>query len=154
MPAEAKNKIKTLKYYEATGRRKSAIARVRLYLGTKGNKPPKINASVEKGSIMVNDLPVDAYFQMDMYKSLYNLPIVLSDAVGRFAISILTQGGGKKSQLSAVQLGLSRALELVDAENRAKLKPVGLLSRDARVRERRKPGTGGRARRQKQSPKR
>lgn len=154
MATEAKIKTKTLKYYEATGRRKSAIARVRLYLGTKGNKPTKVNSAVEKGTIMVNDLPIDSYFQMDMYKTLYNLPLVLTDAVGRFAISILTQGGGKKSQLSAVQLGLSRALELVDGDNRAKLKPEGLLSRDARVRERRKPGTGGRARRQKQSPKR
>ncbi|MBP9797666.1 30S ribosomal protein S9 [Candidatus Woesebacteria bacterium] len=147
-------KIKTLKFYEAIGRRKSAIARVRLYLGTKGNKPTKKNVAVEKGEIMVNDLPIDKYFQLDMYKSLFDLPLVLTGAVGRFAISVLAQGGGKKSQMQAVQLGVSRALELVDAENRSKLKPEGLLSRDARVRERRKPGTGGRARRQKQSPKR
>lgn len=147
-------KVKTLKFYEAIGRRKSAIARVRLYLGTKGNKPTKMNAAVEKGGIMVNELPIEKYFQMDLYKTLYQLPLEVTDTVGRFAISILTQGGGKKSQIDAVQLGLARALELVDGDNRSKLKPEGLLSRDARVRERRKPGTGGRARRQKQSPKR
>ena len=98
---------------------------------------------------MVNELPINAYFQLDMYKSLFDLPLALTDSIGRFAISILAQGGGKKSQLQAVQPGISRALELVDADNRSKLKPEGLLSRDARVRERRKPGTGGRARRQK-----
>ena len=64
MATEAKIKTKTLKYYEATGRRKSAIARVRLYLGTKGNKPTKVNSAVEKGTIMVNDLPIDSYFQI------------------------------------------------------------------------------------------
>lgn len=147
-------KVKTLKFYEAIGRRKSAIARVRLYLGTKGNKPTKMNTEVEKGTMMVNNLPIEKYFQMDNYKTLYQLPLEVTDAVGRFTISILTEGGGKKSQIDAVQLGLARALELVDGENRSKLKPEGLLSRDARVRERRKPGTGGRARRQKQSPKR
>lgn len=69
-------------------------------------------------------------------------------------VSVIARGGGKHSQMEATMLGISRALEIADGDNRAVLKPQGFLSRDARARERRKPGTGGRARRVKQSPKR
>lgn len=144
-------KDKTLTYYEAIGRRRSATARVRLYITKKATK---VNADVQKGQIYVNDMPIEAYFPSEILKKQYMKPLELAGAESRFTISITTSGGGKQGQLDAVTLGLSRALELVDADNRKKLKPEGLLSRDSRVRERRMAGTGGRARRQKQSPKR
>lgn len=140
-----------LTYYEAIGRRRTAVARVRLYL-TK--KPAKINAAAQKGEIFVNDMPIDQYFPTEAYKQLYMQPFNVTETAGRFLVSITARGGGKHGQVEAVALGISRALELVNEGNRAKLKPEGLLTRDSRGRERRKPGTGGRARRQKQSPKR
>jgi small subunit ribosomal protein S9 len=145
-------KDKALTYYEAIGRRRSAVARVRLYI--QKAKTLTVNSEVKKGEIMVNDLPIDTYFPLDTDKIVYLKPLELADAVGRFAISIVVRGGGKHGQLEATAMGLARALELVDGSLRAKLKPEGLLTRDSRTRERRKPGTGGRARRQKQSPKR
>lgn len=144
-------KEKDVTYYEAIGRRRTATARVRLYI-TK--KPTKINAAAQKGEMYVNDMPIEDYFPSATYKQLYMKPFVTTETEGRFMVSIVTKGGGKHGQVEAVALGISRALELVDEDNRKKLKPVGLLSRDSRSRERRKPGTGGRARRQKQSPKR
>lgn len=145
-------KTKALTYYEAIGRRRSAVARVRLYI--QKAKTLTVNSEVKKGDIMVNDLPIDTYFPLDTDKIIYLKPLELADAVGRFAISIVVRGGGKHGQLEATAMGLARALEIVDGTLRAKLKPEGLLTRDSRTRERRKPGTGGRARRQKQSPKR
>lgn len=145
-------KTKALTYYEAIGRRRSAVARVRLYI--QKAKTLSVNSEVKKGEIMVNDLPIDTYFPLDIDKKIYLKPLEIADAVGRFAISIVVRGGGKHGQLEATAMGLARALELVDGALRAKLKPEGLLTRDSRTRERRKPGTGGRARRQKQSPKR
>lgn len=146
-------KQSNLKYYEAIGRRKSSIARVRLYLT--GEKEIKgTDKKMKKGDIIINNMPVADYFPGDTSKALYLRPLKLVGAEGRFAVSIMARGGGKQGQMEASILGMARALEEVDSENRAILKPEGLLSRDGRVRERRKPGTGGRARRQKQSPKR
>lgn len=139
-------------YYEAIGRRKSAVARVRLYI--QKAKSMAMNADVKKGDMMINGVAADAYFPLETHKKVYMLPLEIADAASRFAISIKVDGGGKQGQLEAVAMGLARALELVDGSLRAKLKPEGLLTRDSRTRERRKPGTGGRARRQKQSPKR
>ena len=78
----------------------------------------------------------------------------LTNSLDRFAIVVKVNGGGKEGQLDAVSLGISRAMLKVDDATRLVLKKEGLLTRDARVRERRKVGTGGRARRKKQSPKR
>lgn len=143
-----------LKYYEAVGRRKSAVARVRLYLTT-GKKEVKIaDSKMKKGDIVVNNLPADKYFPGDVMMTDFTKPLALTDSADRFAISIITKGGGKHSQMEAARLGIARALEIADGEHRSVLKPEGLLSRNSRVRERRKAGTGGRARRQKQSPKR
>lgn len=147
----ATKKEKGITYYEAVGRRRSATARVRLYIA---KKTMKVNSEAQKGQIYINDMPIESYFPSDILKKQYMLPLVLTGAEDRFTISITTSGGGKNGQLDAVVLGISRALELADGENRKKLKPAGLLSRDSRVRERRMAGTGGRARRQKQSPKR
>lgn len=146
-------KGKKLSYYEAVGRRRSAVARVRLYMGAK-TKKLKINSAAKKGDIFVNDMPIEDYFPSDVYKKQYMLPLTVTDSEKRFMISIITNGGGKHGQMEAIKLGLARALELADEENRQKLKSLGLLTRDARIRERRKPGKGGKARRKKSSPKR
>ena len=147
-------KAKSLTYYEAIGRRKSAVARVRLHLAVKGIEAKVSDVKMAKGDIIVNKLPVTEYFTDQVGKLLYEGPLKLTDSLGRFIITVMVQGGGKRGQLDAMVLGISRALLKVDGDNRKKLKPHGLLTRDARVRERRKVGMGGRARRKKQSPKR
>lgn len=143
-----------LKFYEAIGRRKSAVARVRLYIAEK-QKEIKIGELVlKKGDIIINDRPVDGYFPGQVAKEKYQLPLSLTENLDRFAISVHVFGGGLSGQRDAVILGVARALEKVDKEYRPLLKKHGLLTRDARIRERRKVGTGGKARRKKQSPKR
>lgn len=155
-------KTKNLKYYEATGSRKQAIARVRLYLANK-EKPVMIssfknkqtNLKIRPGEIYVNKKPIEKLFSSSTEKAVYLLPLMLTDNIDRFAISILVRGGGKHSQLQAISHGLSRALCEIDKETyRQILKKNGLLTRDPRGRERRKVGMGGKARRAKQSPKR
>lgn len=139
-------KAKELKYYEAIGRRKTAVARVRLYLAT--------FETTKKGGIMVNGKPSTEYFPAATQQNTLLQPLALADSSERFAVSIKVVGGGKQGQVEAAILGIARALEKVDKGHRAVLKEHGLLTRDARQRERRKVGTGGRARRKKQSPKR
>lgn len=129
-------------YISAVGRRKEAVARVRLY--TRG-----------KGLITVNDKQVEAYFPGDVAKSYYMRPFVVTATVGKFDISIKVEGGGPSGQLGAVVHGTSRAIEKYNKEKyRPLLKKQRLLTRDARTRERRMVGMGGKARRKKQSPKR
>ncbi len=147
-------KSTNLKFYEAVGRRKSAIARVRLYISITDKDLKNMTNKPKKGDIIVNDRPAEEYFPGDVMKLTYMQPLTTVDAANRFVVSVITRGGGKHAQMEATLLGISRALEIAEAENRSLLKPKGFLSRDARVRERRKPGTGGRARRVKQSPKR
>lgn len=149
--AQTKTK-KTVQYYEAVGRRRSATARVRLYIGSKS--PKAVNKDVKKGEIFVNDMPAAEYFDMktDILKLMK--PFNLTESDDRFSVSVRTSGGGKQSQVDAIILGISRALIKANEDFRPTLKAEGLLTRDARKRERRKPGTGGKARRQKQSPKR
>lgn len=145
-----------LKYYESVGRRKSSVARVRLYIAT-GNKEVVIasdDLKLKKGDIYINKKPIGEYFPLVSEKIRYEKPLTLTDCLDRFAISIHVEGGGKHGQLDAVIHGVSRALSSVDQSYRLTLRREELLTRDPRVRERRKVGTGGRARRQKQSPKR
>ena len=128
-------------YIRAVGRRKGAVARVRLYVG--------------KGQSLVNDLPIEKYFPGELSKMALSKPLALTGTVEKYYATIVCAGGGKVGQLQAVIHGLSRALALADREKfRTPLKKAGLLTRDPRVRERRKVGTGGKARRKKQSPKR
>lgn len=128
-------------YFYAVGRRKTASARIRLYSG--------------KGEIVVNGQPIEKYFPGKVTEALYTRPFRVTDSLGKYYATIKVVGSGKISQLKAVIHGLSRALDKVDRESfHSLLKKHGLLTRDPRMRERRKPGTGGRARRQKQSPKR
>lgn len=151
MPKKSKN----LKYYEAVGRRKEAIARIRLYLTGKNNFASVDGVKVKAGEIFVNKKPIALSFPTVGEKNRYLLPLKLTQTEDRFAVSIHLKGGGKSGQLGAMSQGLARAVEKVDKEAyRGTLKKQGLLTRDARTRERRKVGTGGKARRAKQSPKR
>jgi len=129
-------------YIWAVGRRKSAIARVRLF-------PNK------KGETLVNEKPIEKYFPGEVLKKFYLSPLRACNVVGKYLITIKVEGSGTKGQLDAVVHGISRVLIKLDKENfRPVLKKKGLLTRDPRTRERRKVGTGGKARRKKQSPKR
>ena len=128
-------------YIYAVGRRKTATARVRLFLKT--------------GENMVNGIAAEKYFPGSLNSSFYLQPLSLTKTADKFSFSARVEGSGKRSQLQAVIHGLARALCAHDTEGfRPILKQNGLLTRDARVRERRNVGTGGKARRQKQSPKR
>lgn len=128
-------------YTEGIGRRKVAIARVRIYK--------------TKGDFIVNDELVSDYFSdIPMAAASYNLPFQLTKTEGDFAVTVQVKGSGKAAQLGAVVHGLARALESYDPKLRLFLKEKGLLTRDARMKETRKPGRGGKARRKRQSPKR
>lgn len=147
-------KITQKKYYEAVGRRKSATARVRLYITGKEAEVAIKDFKVKTGEIVVNGRPIVDFFPGDVKKEKYMTPLTLTKNADRFAVSVQIRGGGINGQLDAMILGISRALELTDKELRTPLKQQGLLTRDSRVKERRKVGTGGKARRKKQSPKR
>ncbi len=116
-----------MKYYEGVGRRKAATARVRLYPGGEGN-------------IIVNDRPLDGYFCRMMDVILLRKPLEVTDTAGQFDVSVLVEGGGIRGQAGAVQLGIARALLEADPEYRPVLRQGGYLTRDARVKERKKPG--------------
>lgn len=141
-------------YVYAIGRQKEAVARVRLYAHVKedakwGETP------IKKEQILVNAIPVEEYFPGPRAKAQYMQPLVITETFSKYAITVKVVGGGKNGQLDAMTKGIARALSALDPQKfRTSLKTVGLLTRDARVRERRKVGTGGKARRKKQSPKR
>jgi len=132
---------KSKKYIFAVGRRKTAVARVRLFSG--------------KGQMTVNDVPIEQYFPGEVAKAVWLKPFTVTDTVGKYYATVKVEGGGRSAQLGAVVHGLARAL---DKENKelyhSSLKKAGLLTRDPRVKERRKPGQMGKARKKKQSPKR
>ncbi len=148
------NKTQKRDYIYAVGRRREANARVRLYAAVKdgqawGEHP------VTKDQMLVNGIPVEHYFSGPIAKARYQLPLVLTNTLGKYAVTVKVEGGGKAGQLTALVMGLSRALSLADREkNRSVLKAKGLLTQDSRIRQRRMVGTGGKARRKKQSPKR
>lgn len=113
-------------YIEAIGRRKSATARVRLYEGD--------------GEIVVNNLPMNGYFGRALDQMVIRQPLVLTGTEHSFSVSIKVHGGGEGGQAHAVRHGLSRALVAADPNLRPTLKAAGFLTRDARVKERMKPG--------------
>lgn len=115
------------KYYEGIGRRKAATARVRLYPGGEGN-------------IVINDRPLGDYFRRTMDIVLLNKPLEMTDTADEYDISVLVSGGGVRGQAGAIQLGIARALLEADPDRRPVLRQAGLLTRDARVKERKKPG--------------
>lgn len=124
----------------AIGRRKAAVARVRLYKGA--------------GDIVVNGKKISEIFTSQIDKTKYEKPFQTVGGIGKYSATIKVVGGGISGQLDAIVLGISRAISVADEESKKALRKAGLLTRDARVRERRKVGTGGKARRAKQSPKR
>lgn len=128
-------------YVSAVGRRKTATARVRLYK--------------EQGDFIVNNKVVGEYFgNVNNAPVSYTKPFVVTETQGKYAVAIKVEGSGTNAQLDAVVHGISRALVKLNPDLRPFLKKEGLLTRDDRMRETRKIGTGGKARRAKQSPKR
>lgn len=141
-------------YTFAVGRRREAVARVRLYNAVREGMMWN-NTEVKKGDIIVNERPVAEYFSGDLNRYRYTEPLRVANAQNKFTFTVRVEGGGLSGQLDAVVHGIARALSTYDKEAYRKiLKEKGFLTRDARVRERRKVGTGGKARRAKQSPKR
>lgn len=129
------------KFVETVGRRKNATARVRLY--------------ETSGDMVVNQQLIGDYFKgVIQPEILYRKPFQLTKTEGKFSLSATIKGSGLKSQLGALVHGIARALEKFDPQLRPFLKKEGLLTRDPRMKETRKPGRGGKARRQRQSPKR
>ena len=126
-------------YIEAIGRRKTATARVRLYPGT--------------GEIIVNEQPMNEYFSRALDQMILMQPLSLTGTEVAYNISVHVKGGGESGQASAVRHGISRALCTCDDNLRPVLKSAGFLTRDARAKERKKPGLK-RARKAKQYTKR
>ena len=109
-----------------TGRRKTATARTRLYSGS--------------GNIEINGRPMEQYFPRKTLQMIIRQPLVLTKNTDRFDIKVNVQGGGVTGQAEAVRHGISRALLQGDAQLRGSLKKAGFLTRDARKKERKKPG--------------
>ena len=135
----------------AIGRRKSSTAQARLY---KKDATVWGGTTVKKGEVVVNNQPALAYFGKS-FEKVYREPLQATGTQDKFAISIKVSGGGKTGQLDSAVLAIARALDKVDKEKfHSILKKKGMLTRDPRVRQRRKVGMGGKSRRKKQSPKR
>tara|TARA_B100002019_G_C20727095_1_gene337579 strand:+ start:46 stop:444 length:399 start_codon:yes stop_codon:yes gene_type:complete len=113
-----------------TGKRKSSVARVSLF-------------SPGKGKIEVNGVDVDNYVSRESLATIIKQPLNLLGKIKEYDISANVKGGGLSGQASAIRLGISKALLLVDSENRPALKANGLLTRDSRKVERKKPGQPG-----------
>lgn len=141
-------------YIFAVGRRKAAVARVRLHKTVKADFTWG-EVAVKKGDILVNGKLISEYFGGEVSKKLYSEPLRITNTQQNFAFTIKVAGGGPAGQLEAVIAGISNALNKLDTEkHRAILKKKGFLKHDARVRQRRKVGMGGKSRRKRQSPKR
>ena len=113
--------------YYGTGRRKSSVARVRLVPGN--------------GSITINGRTIDDYFGLDTLKFIVRQPLVLTKTEGKFDVIVKVEGGGFTGQAGAIRHGISRALLEVDTDTyRADLKAAGFLTRDSRMKERKKYG--------------
>ena len=114
-------------YQYGTGRRKSSIARVRVYEGG-------------TGSIIINGRDIDDYFGLETLKLIVRQPLVTTDMLGKVDIAVTVAGGGVSGQAGAIRHGLSRALVALNPENRASLKAAGFMTRDPRMKERKKYG--------------
>jgi small subunit ribosomal protein S9 len=117
---------KTTPYFEGTGRRKTSIARVRLVPGD--------------GNVIVNGKALDDYFGRDGLSEVAAQPFTVTGTARRFNAMVKVVGGGQSGQAGAISHGISRALLQVDADHRAALRGAGLLTRDPRAKERKKPG--------------
>ncbi len=114
-------------YYQGVGRRKTAAARVRLFPG--GN-----------GTIVVNNKPVSEYFTREWDVTHLTAPLKAANVAASFNVTVLVKGGGVSGQAGAVRLGIARALLKADPDLRSVLRKEGFLTRDAREKERKKPG--------------
>ena len=126
-------------FFYGTGRRKSSIARVRLYAGS--------------GKITINGRDIDDYFGLETLKLIVRQPLELTETTAKFDIICNVKGGGVSGQAGAIRHGIARALLESDAELRGALKKAGFLTRDPRMKERKKYGLKG-ARRAPQFSKR
>lgn len=126
-------------YFYGTGRRKKSVARVRVYAGS--------------GKIMINNRDIDDYFGLETLKLIVRQPLALTGTADKFDIVCNVQGGGVTGQAGAIRHGLSRALLQYDENLRPALKKAGFLTRDPRMKERKKYGLKG-ARRAPQFSKR
>ena len=113
-------------YYYGTGRRKTSVARVRVYM--------------ERGPIVVNGKPIEETYGWDSWQQLITEPFRVTDSVGQFRVVAKVSGGGLVGQAGALRHGISRALVEADPALRQPLKKAGLLTRDAREKERKKYG--------------
>ncbi|MCL1792402.1 MAG: 30S ribosomal protein S9 [Oscillospiraceae bacterium] len=113
-------------YFYGTGRRKKSIARVRLLPGS--------------GAVKINKRDIDDYFGLGTLKLIVNQPFGVTDTVGKFDIFCTVVGGGVSGQAGAIRLGVARALLQSDEEYRSQLKKAGFLTRDPRMKERKKYG--------------
>jgi small subunit ribosomal protein S9 len=115
-----------VRYYEAVGRRKRAVARVRLYPGD--------------GQVVINDKDLQEFFGRPQDRLNATLPLKLTDNEGRFNLSVLVKGGGITGQSIAIRHGVARALLKLDPDLKRLLRRAGFLTRDPREKERKKPG--------------
>ena len=115
------------KYFYGTGRRKSSVARVRVYEnGT--------------GAITINGRDIDNYFGLETLKLIVRQPLVTTETLGKVDVVVTVAGGGVSGQAGAIRHGISRALLGLNPEYRASLKAAGFLTRDPRMKERKKYG--------------
>ena len=119
----------TSPFFYGTGRRKKSVARVRVYAGT--------------GKIIINDREIDDYFGLETLKLIVRQPLALTGTADKFDIVCRVNGGGVTGQAGAIRHGLSRALLEYDANLRPALKKAGFLTRDPRMKERKKYGLKG-----------
>ena len=113
-------------YFYGTGRRKKSVARVRVYPGT--------------GAITINGRDIDDYFGLETLKLIVNQPFTVTETMGKFDIICTAQGGGISGQAGAIRHGVARALVKADETYKPALKKAGLLTRDPRMKERKKYG--------------
>ena len=123
----AKTTSKKKVQYWGTGRRKSAIARVRLVPGG-------------DGTITINKKSIDDYFDLESMKFIVRQPLVLTETVAKYDVLVNVTGGGNNGQAGAIRHGISRALLEAEPETREALKKAGFLTRDSRMKERKKYG--------------
>ena len=113
-------------YYYGTGRRKTAVARVRLYPGT--------------GTIVINGKPFAEVFSRPTYQSVVRQPLLLTETLDKFNVQVKINGGGSTGWAGAIAHGIARALVAADEQYKPTLRKAGLLTRDARIKERKKYG--------------
>ena len=115
------------KYVQAIGKRKTAVAQIRI-------------SDKKGGQITINHKKITEYFPDLLLQEIINSPLKITNKLGLFEITVIVRGGGKKGQAEAIRLGIARALQFHDKTLRKTLKVAGFLRRDSRIKERKKPG--------------